>query len=233
MSLLGNAVLVNWGGVVDAKESDYNSWHSKEHMPERIALPGFLRGCRAIGISGTEIKHKYFMMYEAERKEAFVSKKYLERLNNPTKWTKEILSNYIAPSRTICSVIASKSVGFGGCIASIRFLSKDIETKINTESLKLSVPQIIKLVGITGMHVLLGDSSFGQMQTEEKLFRSTQGMKDQIISQAILIEGTDLNSIQRSVSILKDEYSINESDNLIINYYQCQHIITKQDLTGI
>ena len=173
------------------------------------------------------------MMYEAERKEVFVSRKYLERLNNPTKWTKEILSNYIAPSRTICSVIASKSVGFGGCIASIRFLSKDIETKINTESLKLSVPQIIKLVGITGMHVLLGDSSFGQMQTEEKIFRSTQGINDQIISQAILIEGTDLNSIQRSVYIIKDEYSITESDDLLINYYQCQHIITKQDLTGI
>ena len=54
------------------------------------------------------------MMYEAERKEVFISRKYLERLNNPTKWTKEILSSYIAPSRTICSVIASKSVGFGG-----------------------------------------------------------------------------------------------------------------------
>ena len=233
MSLLGNAVLVNWGGVVESKEIDYNSWHSKEHMPERIALPGFLRGCRAVGVSGTELEHKYFMMYEAERKEVFISRKYLERLNNPTKWTKEILSNYIAPSRTICSVIASKSVGFGGFIASIRFLSKDIETKINTESLKLSVPQIIKLVGITGMHVLLGDSSFGQMQTEEKIFRSTQGINDQIISQAILIEGTDLNSIQRSVSIIKDEYSITESDDLLINYYQCQHIITKQDLTGI
>ena len=50
------------------------------------------------------------MMYEAKNKEVFVSKEYLERLNNPTKWTKEILSNYIS-SRTICSVISSKSIG--------------------------------------------------------------------------------------------------------------------------
>ena len=90
MSLLGSAILVNWGGIVESKEADYNSWHSKEHMPERIALPGFLRGCRAIGISETNVNHKYFMMYEAERKDVFVSRKYLERLNNPSKWTKNI-----------------------------------------------------------------------------------------------------------------------------------------------
>ena len=28
MSLLGNAVLVNWGGIVENKEIDYNQWHS-------------------------------------------------------------------------------------------------------------------------------------------------------------------------------------------------------------
>ena len=36
MGLLGKGVLVNWGGIVKSKEQDYNSWHSLEHMPERI-----------------------------------------------------------------------------------------------------------------------------------------------------------------------------------------------------
>tara|TARA_X000000950_G_scaffold17626_1_gene19254 strand:+ start:76 stop:471 length:396 start_codon:yes stop_codon:yes gene_type:complete len=124
MSLLGSAVLVNWGGIKPNKEENYNQWHSKEHMPERISLPGFLRGYRAMGIEGTNINHKYFMMYEAKNKEVFVSKKYLERLNNPTKWTKEILSNYISPSRTICSVISSKSIGSGNFILTVRFLDE-------------------------------------------------------------------------------------------------------------
>ena len=35
---------------------------------ERISSPGFLRGLRAVGIPGTDINHKYFMMYEAETK---------------------------------------------------------------------------------------------------------------------------------------------------------------------
>ena len=233
MSLLGNAVLVNWGGIVEAKEIDYNQWHSIEHLPERISLPGFLRGTRAIGIGGTDIKHKYFMMYEAERKEVFVSKKYLERLNNPTKWTKDILSNYISPSRTICSVISSKSIGFGGCISTVRFLKNAKEKESNVEILKLSVPQTIKLDGITGMHVLLGDQTFGQMKTEEKTYRSSQGMDDQVISQAILIEGLNYLALKNAVECIKEEYSLDENDNLLVNYYNCQHILTKQDLIGL
>jgi hypothetical protein len=32
---------------------------------------------------------------------------------------------------------------------------------------------------------------------------------------------------------LKEEYSLNENDELLINYYECQHIITQQDLNGL
>jgi hypothetical protein len=233
MSLLGNAVLVNWGGVVASKENEYNQWHSIEHMPERISLTGFLRGCRAVGITGTDINHKYFMMYEAERKEVFTSKKYLERLNNPTKWTKDILSHYLSPSRTICSVITSKSIGFGGYFSTIRFSGKLLENKHNVKTLKLSVPQTIKIPGITGMHILLGNNTFGQMNTEEKSFRASQGMVDKIISQAIIIEGLNFKSLSNAIASLKEEYSLIENKNLLIDYYCCQHVLTKQDLEGV
>ena len=80
MSLLGNAVLVNWGGIVQEKEIDYNQWHSLEHMPERISLPGFLRGFRALAEPGTDINHKYFMMYEAEKKRNIHIKKIFRKI---------------------------------------------------------------------------------------------------------------------------------------------------------
>tara|TARA_B100000963_G_C22569486_1_gene645378 strand:- start:735 stop:1436 length:702 start_codon:yes stop_codon:yes gene_type:complete len=233
MSLLGDAVLVNWGGIVEVKELEYNDWHSKEHMPERISLPGFLRGLRAVGISGTDINHKYFMMYEAERKEVFVSKKYLERLNNPTDWTKDILSNYLSPSRTICSVISSKSIGVGGYISTIRFLGNEILKNQNVEYLKTATSIILKLNGITGMHVLIGDSSFGQMNTQEKKIRSSQGLDDQIVSQAVIIEGLNLQSLKSAINHLKKIYFLKENKNLIINYYFCQNILTKKDLLHI
>ena len=230
MGLLGSAVLVNWGGIVEEKEIEYNEWHSKEHMPERISLPGFLRGLRAVGIPGTNFNHKYFMMYEAERKEVFTSKKYLERLNNPTEWTKEILSNYLSPSRTICSVISSKSIGVGGYLSTIRFLDENIPNNHDVENLRSFVPKILKLNGITGMHIILGDSSYGQMNTEEKKYRSSQGLNDQIVSQAVIIEGLNYLSLETAIKNLKNKYSLKESNDLIINYYICQNILTHQDL---
>ena len=233
MSLMGAAVLVNWGGVLEDKEIEYNQWHSLEHMPERISLPSFLKGFRAQGEPGTQIEDRYFMMYEVKNKEIFVPKKYLDRLNNPTKWTKEILSSYISPSRTVCSVIASKSKGFSSFLAIIRFLDPYIVNKFNVEKLKLSIPQIIKLVGVTGMHVLLGDNTFGQMKTEEKKYRSSQGLDNQVISQAIIIEGLNYSALRKAVDSFVIENSINVKINIKINYYCCQHILTKQDVPGL
>ena len=231
MSLLGSAVLVNWGGIRPDKEKDYNQWHSKEHMPERISLPGFLRGYRAMGIEGTNLNHKYFMMYEAKNKEVFVSKEYLERLNNPTKWTKEILSNYISPSRTICSVLSSKSIGSGNFISTIRFLDEQFNKNHDLEQLKFFISKVTEFQNITGMHFLVGDNSFGQMNTEEKKYRSSQGKRDQIISQAIILEGLKLDSLKTALDHLIQKFSFKENDRIIFNFYTCQHILTKQDLS--
>ena len=232
MSLLGNAVLVNWGGIVESKELDYNAWHSLEHMPERINISGFLRGCRAVGINGTDPNHKYFMMYEAIEKKVFVSKEYLERLNNPTVWTKSILSHYLSPSRTICDVIYSKSLGFGGFFGTIRFLHNKIEEEFEIEKIKNHSTNIMKLSGITGIHLLLGDKNFGQFKTKEKKFRSNQGKEDQIISFAIILEGLGFEFLQKAINKLKLDLNLIEGELLVINCYQCQHIIAKTDLNN-
>ena len=133
--------------------------------------------------------------------------------------------------RQICSIIASKSVGFGGYFSTIRFLDKFVEEKHNVETLKLSVPQIIKSDGITGMHILLGDYTFGQMKTEEKSIRAYQGLVDKIVSQAVIVEGLSFEALKKAVENIKKEYALIESDTILINYYCCQHVLTKQDLT--
>lgn len=69
--VLGRGALVNWGGVVAAQEADYNMWHSREHMPERLAVPGSRPGRRGVGVEGTADDQKYFMMYEAVDAEVF------------------------------------------------------------------------------------------------------------------------------------------------------------------
>ena len=96
-----------------------------------------------------------------------------------------------------------------------------------------TIPQIIKLVGVTGMHVLLGDNTFGQMKTEEKKYRSSQGLDDEVVSQAIIIEGLNYSALRKAVESFVVENSINVKINIKINYYCCQHTLTKQDVLGV
>ena len=39
MSLLGEGALVIWHDIAPGCEGDYNEWHSKEHMLERVGVP--------------------------------------------------------------------------------------------------------------------------------------------------------------------------------------------------
>ena len=95
-------------------------------------------------------------------------------------WTKQILSYYLSPSRTICNVLKSKSLGFGGFIGTIRFIDLNETEVFQSNSIEQQIEIITNIAGITGMHLLSGDKKFGQMKTEEKSFRSNQGKEDQV-----------------------------------------------------
>ena len=56
------------------------------------------------------------------------------------------------------------------------------------------------------MHVILGDRSYGQMNTEEKKYRSSQGLNDQIVSQAVIFEGLDYNFLETTIKNFKTKY---------------------------
>ena len=56
-------------------------------------------------------------------------------------------------------------------------------------------------------------------------------MDDQVVSQAIIIEGLNFLALRKAVESFVVEYSINV--NIITNFYCCQHILTKQDLIGV
>ena len=195
MALLGNGALLNWGGVLPKHDFDYNLWHSFEHMPERMNVKGFLRAFRCIGLRGTNVKDKYFMMYDVKSKDVLLSKQYLNRLNDPTNWTSKILSKYLYPSRAICEVINTKSLtnGLSGFFVTIRFLTKNYEI----EKLYNISDTIMKKYGIFSIHCFQTDKEISLLKTKEKVIRSSQGNEDEIIDYAAIIECLNIKKIKR------------------------------------
>lgn len=61
MSLPGRGALAMWWDIHPAIRAEFEDWHTHEHFPERLALPGFLRGSRWADADGGA---GFFVLYE-------------------------------------------------------------------------------------------------------------------------------------------------------------------------
>jgi hypothetical protein len=52
MPLRGKGAIAIWNGLAADGEDDFYRWHNTEHMPERVGVPGFLRGRRYLSTPG-------------------------------------------------------------------------------------------------------------------------------------------------------------------------------------
>ena len=66
MSLLGKAAVAMWWKVSAEQRSEFGDWHSHEHFPERMSIPGFRRGSRWTSTLEAE---GFFVLYELEQHE--------------------------------------------------------------------------------------------------------------------------------------------------------------------
>jgi hypothetical protein len=108
--LLGTAAALLTFDIVPEAIAEHDHWHTHEHLPERLSIPGFLRGTRWVALQG---QPRYLVLYEVDHLDTLSSEAYLERLNNPTPWTAKMMPHYRGMTRGFCSVIACAGVGTG------------------------------------------------------------------------------------------------------------------------
>jgi hypothetical protein len=230
MALRGTGVLANWGDVLPEAEDDFNAWHTREHMPERVAVPGFLRGRRWRALSPGP---RYFMLYEAENPQVFVSAHYLKRLNNPTPWTQRILATYVAPSRTVCRVVATRGRGCGGFLTTLQLTASLGQAERLASWLSSPEPlAAIDCQGVTGVSALQGDPQLGQMPTAEKMLRETQGQTDRTVAWAVLIEGLIREAVDVALAQVfpPEKLTAAGAAEWLATTYQLQHALAREDL---
>ena len=82
---------------------EFQKWHNCEHMTERTSIPGFMVGRRYRGMDRAPM---FFISYETSDSAVFKSQPYLDRLNDPTPWTKEALTHFNNNMRNIYRLLA-------------------------------------------------------------------------------------------------------------------------------
>jgi hypothetical protein len=193
MSLLGKAAVAMWWRVRPEQRSEFGDWHSHEHFPERMSIPGFRRGSRW---TSTDEAEGFFVLYELEQYETLTSKAYLDRLNAPTAWSTKMMPHHLNMVRSQCRVAASFGGGIARSLATIR-LSPDSGRETD---LKTALVGILRALapkpGLTGAHLLLTDTPRTSSPTLEQQIRGADGVADWIV----LVSGYDPDVVQKVVA---------------------------------
>lgn len=146
--MLGKAAVAMWWNIAPDMRAEFEDWHTHEHMPERLAIPGFLRGTRWIAASG---EPSYFVLYEVTDLETLTGGPYLERLNDPTPWSRKMMPHHRNMVRSLCEVRASFGRGVAQALATLRIEVADDALSALPERKGLSAAHLLESRPTTGM----------------------------------------------------------------------------------
>jgi hypothetical protein len=166
MALLGKAALAMWWDMAPEMRSEFEDWHSHEHFPERLGVPGFKRATRWAGADGgTGI----FQMYELEAHETLVSPEYLARLNAPTPWSTKLMPYHANMVRSQARVVHSRGGGVARHALTVRMSPQDARAGDLHEHLRVLIEELVSRPGITGAHLLQTHTPAIPQTTEQKI----------------------------------------------------------------
>ena len=194
--MLGQAAVAMWWDVAPEMRAEWEDWHSHEHMPERLSIPGFLRGTRWVAESG---EPSYFVCYEVKNLETMTGGAYLERLNNPTPWSQKMMPHHRNMVRCLCTLRS----GWGGGLPQV----------LATNRLAAGLSSLPKRGGLTGVHLLETQPMPGVQTTEQKIRGA-----DATANWVLLVGGYDVEAVTKDhvpggiTGIYRPAYSLNAGE---------------------
>jgi hypothetical protein len=188
MPLLGRGVLAIWHTITPEGEAEYWRWHDREHIPERVGVPGFLRGRRYRSL---ERSLDYLDLYEVEDPETLRSAPYLARLNDPTPWTRRMVPHFLNTLRVGYRVATSAGRGQGGVLLTLQLAPGDGAAGRLSALAAVSLA-VEDVTGVVSVHVLEATPEVTSIATEEKRLRGP-GDRDRspIDPWCLLVEADD------------------------------------------
>lgn len=181
MPLLGEAAMVLAFDVEAPAIPEHDHWHTHEHLPERLSIPGFLRGTRWVALHG---QPRYLVLYEVEQLATLTSGPYLQRLNRPSPWTQAMMPHYRGMRRGFCAVLGSFGLGVGHVARLIRFQpAAEAASSIRRWLLEDLLPRLPGRAGLGGAHLLQGTAT--PPMTNEQRIRGV----DAGVDWALLVTG--------------------------------------------
>jgi hypothetical protein len=199
MPIAGKGMLLTSMNIDAADEAEFNRWYDREHLEERVAMPGFLEARRYVAHEGNP---KYLSLYSTETIDVLNSPFYRTALANQTAWSKANIARFKNMIRGVSRITISRGIGRGAALGIIRLRPPaGAEEKLRAALREQLDPA--NTDGIISMHLLENDAALSKPITDDAA-APNPGAGDWFV----LIDATDVGVVPAAAARINDNAAI-------------------------
>ena len=186
MALRGKGMLITLTEVKSRDEADFNEWYNREHIDERVNLPGFHRARRYVAVKAAP---KYLATYECDSVGDLATPQYLQLLANQTAWSQAVMARFTHFDRLTLRIQVDLTHGVGGAITCVRFVPDPRKRKALAAWLQdIVLPKAIGRNGMLGAFAAENDIDIANAPVQDKSMDHPKALDAEWI---VLLEGAD------------------------------------------
>jgi hypothetical protein len=159
--------LAIWCEIGPDDFTNYRNWLTQEHISDRIYSTGFLgvRLCASV-----ENERSHFFLYVTEGPDVLKAPPYLQILNNPSPWTKQIMVKFGPFDRAAGERLVKIGRGFGShvLVSRVRAEGAHVDPIAARDALKA----LVRLPDTVGVRLLKNHRDTTGIKSAEKQMRS-------------------------------------------------------------
>ncbi|WP_291868662.1 DUF4286 family protein [Bradyrhizobium sp.] len=221
MPLAGKGMLLTSMDIDPSDEAEFNRWYDREHLEERVAIPGFLEARRYVA---HDARPKYLSLYSTETFEVLDSPAYRAALANQTAWSKANIARFRNMIRAVARISISCGQGRGAALGIVRLRPAD-KDRLRTALRDQLEPGTLD--GIISMHLLESDPSLSKPINGDPS-APTPGAGDWFV----LIDGTDVKAVSAAITARLGDAAV-KSAVISTGLYHLLWDLAKSDLPTI
>jgi len=198
MAESGKGMLLVWMDIAKAEQADFNEWYDKEHLVDRVSVPGFLNGRRFQALAGGP---EFFAVYETREPATLTSAAYRDRLQHPTPWTRRIMPLFRNTIRGVCEQTSRAGYGTGGVLATLRLGPEPARRWPLRQWLgETGLPRIAGLPGVLAVCLAEGVAEPAAKNATAEV--DLRGGPDRSVDWVVLVEGIAQEPVERAARAL-------------------------------
>lgn len=147
------AQLFVWSDIDPDHEADFNQWYDREHMEERVRIPGFTGARRYRAVSGSA--RRYLALYRASSLADFTSDAYRKAFTKQTQWSITNFGRMFNTRRRVMHVAQEGGFGWGGALVLIEL----VPNAMDTDAVSNVLGKLMAEEGVLRVHHMIPDET--------------------------------------------------------------------------